>query len=206
MGDHPRDRGLQTDERAVVRRYAGSTLSAVPGAAGTRPVRSCPGRSHRVRCPSRRWRPNSTMETTGTDDIQAVDLETLLRREGLPPECVLVPFSAHCRGERVNVLAVLQRTAVVHPARLEGDPQNRALVRRSEVIVERAAIRTRPMKQGSWGWPPRSGSATADVRRCSRCRRPEGQAVFPEGRSSCCRSCHRELSREWRRRTRQVAA
>ena len=146
------------------------------------------------------------MESTGIDDIQAIDLETLLTKERLPPEWVLVPFSAHCNGELVNVLAVLQRTAVVHPARLEGEPQDRAVVRRSEVIVERGAIVTCPTKQGSWGWPHRWGSATVEVRRCSRCRRPEGQVAFPEGKSSCCRSCHREMSREWRRRTRQVAA
>lgn len=146
------------------------------------------------------------MESTGYRDIQVTDLETLLTSNHLPPEGVLVPFPADCRGEPVNVLAVLQRTAVIHSVWLRGDPQDRAVVRRSEVIVDQRALRVRPVEDSRSVWPARKGHAITGGRRCSRCRRPEGQVAFPLDRSWCCRSCHRELSREWRRRMRRMAA
>ena len=111
----------------------------------------------------------------------------------------LVPCSARWREERVQMLAVLERTAVVHAAELEGEPAYRVLARLAEVTVDSESVTWRPVEtKPRWGGRLRRG-----VRCCYGCGRAAPEASFPARDSWLCADCRRARHRQDVRRGRE---
>ena len=138
-----------------------------------------------------------------------ISLFHLLSERSLPPEALVVPHPADWRGTPVIVRAVLERTAVVFPVATEGLPEERSLVPLDQVMVAAERLRWRKVPAYSRSWGEGRYPGLHRPRQCIRCRHCESEVPFPPARSSFCRGCRRQLSREWRARrkaTRAVAA
>jgi hypothetical protein len=122
-------------------------------------------------------------------DIAVSEISLLAAlEEGRRP---LVPCSARWKVERVQVLAVLERTAVVHPAELAGEPPERVLARLGEVTVDPESVIWRPVEtKPRWGGRLRRG-----VRRCYGCGRSAPEVSFPAQNSWLCGDCRRARHR-----------
>lgn len=129
-----------------------------------------------------------------------ISLFHALSEREVPPEALVVPLPAHVRGTQVIVSAVLERTAVVFPAAAEGLPEERSLVRLDQVTVAAAQLRWREAHSFPRGWAVGQCSGLHRPRHCIRCRHGDEEVEFPPARSSFCRGCRRQLSREWRAR------
>src|SRR6266481_1848370 len=70
-------------------------------------------------------------------------LDQVIEQRGLPSSCLMLPFEAEWRGERVMVRAVLELTAVVYPVHSAGDPDDRVQARRCELVVDAGRLRWR---------------------------------------------------------------
>jgi hypothetical protein len=102
-----------------------------------------------------------------------------------PSARLLVPFEATWRGRPVLVTAVLERTAVCHPADAAGDPDERLVARRAELLVETNGLR--------WvvpGVERRRGAFEVWVkeapRRCSACGRTPSETAFRAYKAAYC--------------------
>ncbi len=135
-----------------------------------------------------------------------ISLVNLLSDRDLPPDSLAVPFRANWRGAPVIVRAVLERTAVVFSAAAEGLPEDRSLVPLAQVMVAAERLRWRRAATQSSRWSRGQGSGLHRPRQCIRCRHCELEVDFPPARSSFCRGCRRQLSREWRARRKATGA
>ncbi len=129
-----------------------------------------------------------------------ISLFHLLSKRSLPPETLVVPLKADLGGVPVIVRAVLERTAVIFPVATEGLPEERSLVRLDQVMVAAERLHWRRAATQSSRWSRGQGSGVHRSRQCIRCRHCELEVEFPPARSSFCRGCRRQLSREWRAR------
>jgi hypothetical protein len=111
-----------------------------------------------------------------------------------PRARLLVPFEATWRGHAVLVTAVLERTAVCHPVGAAGDPDERLLVRRAELVVEAGRLRW----AGSCDeFPPCGRRSGAGPRRCPNCQRTASETAFRAYRATYCIDCSRARQRAY---------
>jgi hypothetical protein len=78
-------------------------------------------------------------------------LDQVIEQRGLPVRCLMLPFAADWRGERVLVTGVLERTAVVHRIDSAGGPEDRVLARRPDLMVEAGRLRWTEAGKASCG-------------------------------------------------------
>jgi hypothetical protein len=122
-----------------------------------------------------------------------------------PRARLLVPFESTWHGQAVLVTAVLERTAVVHPANAAGDPDERMVARRAELLVEAgrlrwAASQAERRRGGFEVW------VTDRPRHCSACHRTSAETAFRAYKSAYCVPCSRARQAVIDRRRRQRAA
>ena len=155
-------------------------------------------RAHRDRASltAATWQPPEAQRAVTLDEaIGAAD----------PQARLLVPFDATWRGRSVLVTAVLERTAVAHPAGAAGDPDERMLVRRTELLVEAGWLRWRLARRT----PEGEGlvlHVKQRVRRCSECRRTADETQFRAYKAAYCVQCSRRRQAVIDRRRRQSVA
>ncbi|MGI8562605.1 MAG: hypothetical protein ACR2MZ_03455 [Candidatus Dormibacter sp.] len=135
-----------------------------------------------------------------------ISLFHVLSERDLPPEALAVPLPAAWRGVPVIVRAVLERTAVVFPAATGGNPEERSLVQLDQLMVAAERLRWRKVPAYSRNWGEGRYPGLHRPRQCIRCRHGELDVEFPPARSSFCRGCRRQLSREWRARRKTTGA
>jgi hypothetical protein len=115
---------------------------------------------------------------------------------------LLVPFEGTWNGQAVAVMAVLERTAVVHAADL---PDDRVLARQADVQVHPGRLRWKEAR------PTRPGEGLVlqpqqRPKRCSDCRRTADETQFRAYKAAYCVECSRRRQAVIDRRRRGVAA
>jgi len=136
----------------------------------------------------------------GTETLDQVIIE-----RGIPARCLMVPFEASWHGERVIVTGVLDRTAVVHAAAADGSrPDERRVVRRTELVVDGSCLRWRELAS------PQPGTRNplrlrVGPLRCSGCGRTSAEVAFRAYRATYCITCSRLRQRVYNQRQRRAA-
>jgi hypothetical protein len=118
---------------------------------------------------------------------------------------LLVPFEGTRNGRPVTVLAVLERTAVVHVVNTPGSSDDRALARQTQVLVHPGRLRWKEAR------PARPGEglllrAQQRPKRCSDCRRTPDEMEFRAYKAAYCVQCSRRRQTVINRNRRQLAA
>ncbi len=135
-----------------------------------------------------------------------ISLVRMLSECARPPEALVLPLPADWRGSPVMVRAVLERTAVVFSAATEGLPEERSLVLLDQLMVAAERLRWQEVSANSRRWGEGRYPGFHRPRQCIRCSHSESEVPFPPARSSFCRGCRRQLSREWRARRKTAGA
>ncbi|MGH2930650.1 MAG: hypothetical protein ACRDL8_20770, partial [Solirubrobacteraceae bacterium] len=162
-----------------------------------------------------RLAPDRALELRGCRDrlkrqFESVPLVDVIDQAARAGDDLVKPFEALVSGtlvgqrnvasvESLQVLAVLERTAVVCPAGSDGSAVERSLARLPELFVDATAIRWKT--QGEEQRYGHDGIVSSHARRrCPRCHRAAGEAEFRAYRTSYCVECSRQVAREQRRR------
>ncbi|MGH7919889.1 MAG: hypothetical protein ACREQM_08090 [Candidatus Dormibacteraceae bacterium] len=161
-----------------------------------------------------RLAPDRALELRGCRDglkrqLESVPLVDVIDQAARAGDDLVKPFEALVSGtlvgqrnvasvESLQVLAVLERTAVVCPAGSDGSGVERSLARLPELFVDPAVIRWKA--QGEEKRYGHDGVVSPHARRrCPRCHRDEGDVQFRAYRTSYCVDCARAVAREHRR-------
>ncbi|MGH7920967.1 MAG: hypothetical protein ACREQM_13645 [Candidatus Dormibacteraceae bacterium] len=162
-----------------------------------------------------RLAPDRALELRGCRErlkrqLEAMPLIDVIDQAGRAGDHLVKPFEALLSGslvgqrgsasvESLQVLAVLDRTAVVCRTGSDEAAVERSLARLPELFVDATAIRWKT--QGEEQRYGHDGIVSSHARRrCPRCHRAAGEAEFRAYRTSYCVECSRQVAREQRRR------